>query len=188
MGETQYLCNNGNKIIFDTEESKYSCLCTFPHNYEIKGKKLNKWTIASLALLGAGVAISANKPSSMINVDDKYNDTYYLPDCIPQWIKGEFDRILELSKDEDDVCEEEENMQDQEFTFKVQNINSEKGINGKTNITLTCIQDNITFNISILNSGQGNTNLIKQKALEEHKKCAEYENKRKDYVAEGDII
>ena len=108
MGETQYVCNNDNRIMFDTEDSEYGCLCTFPHNYEVSGKKLNKWTIASLALLGAGIAISANKASSMIGSDDKYIDSYYLPNCIPQWIRDEFDRILELSKEEPDIITEEE--------------------------------------------------------------------------------
>jgi len=76
----------------------------------------------------------------------------------------------------------------QTLTFKVQNICSERRINGNTEITLTCIQDNITFSIEIKNSERENKELIRRKALETHNKCIEYEDKHKDDIREGSVI
>jgi len=187
MGETQYVCNNDNRIMFDTEDSEYGCLCTFPHNYEVSGKKLNKWTIASLALLGAGIAISANKASSMIGSDDKYIDSYYLPNCIPQWIRDEFDRILELSKEEPDIITEEEYTM-KELTFEITNIQSERGINGKTNIRATCIQDDMWLEIEIPNSELNNKSSVKQSLIIEHMRLLELEKEQNYYIQKGSII
>jgi hypothetical protein len=98
MSETSYNCNNGKTIEFNPE-SNWCCLCTFPHNDEVMGKKLTKGTVASLALLGAGIAIVANKPESINHKAFSCDGNYYMPDCIPQWIQDEILRILEL-KDE----------------------------------------------------------------------------------------
>ena len=90
----RYVTNNDKHIIFD-EESDCCCLCTFPHNNEVAGKKLTEEIISSLALLGAAVAIAANKPSSM---DEKhlFDNRYYLPECVPKWIRDEINRILDV--------------------------------------------------------------------------------------------
>jgi len=94
MGETRYTTNNGKRVMFDYE-SDCGCLCTFPYNNEVMGNKLSKGTIKNLALLGAAIAITANKPSSMVE-QGLYNNTYCLPDCIPEWIRNEINRILKL--------------------------------------------------------------------------------------------
>jgi hypothetical protein len=85
MGEMRYTLNNGNTVQFD-EEGDCGCLCTFPFNDEVIGKKLSKGRIYSLALLGAAVAIQANTRDGL-----KGN---YLPDCVPEWIRDEIDRLL----------------------------------------------------------------------------------------------
>lgn len=96
MGETRYKTNNGNQIQFEIDDETYcGCLCTFPHNNEVMGNKLSPGTVASLALLGAGIAIAANKPSSMIDCNS-YDGQYYIPSSIPQWVRDEIDRILNL--------------------------------------------------------------------------------------------
>lgn len=186
MGETQYTCNNGNRLIFETEDSEYSCLCTFPHNYEVGGKKLNKWIAASLALLGAGIAISANKPSSMNNLGNEFSDTYYLPDCIPRWIRDELDRVLELSKD-DDINEEEEEIM-QELTFVITNMDIQRSMGGKTNLRAKCIQDNMLLDIEIKNSEITNKSLIKQKLIEEYNRILKLKEKHKDDINVGTIL
>jgi hypothetical protein len=102
MGEMSYILNNGTSVRFSEDNYDYGCLCTFPFNY--KDKKLSNGTVASLALLGAAVAIGANSPKSLIT-DYSSNGRHYLPYCIPEWIKAEINRILEIKKIEPLLCE-----------------------------------------------------------------------------------
>ena len=58
--EMTYILNSGNAVSFyDEEESQFGCLCTFPFNDTAAGD-LSKGRVASLALPGAAVALSAN--------------------------------------------------------------------------------------------------------------------------------
>jgi hypothetical protein len=97
MGEMCYRANN--KYIMFGYDSDYGCLCTFPHNNEVIDKVLGKGTIANLALLGAAVAIAANKPESMNKESMTQSwgtDVYVLPNCVPEWIRNAIDKELNI--------------------------------------------------------------------------------------------
>ena len=83
---------------------QYSCLCTFPFNYT--DKKLSLYTIASLALLGAGVAIDANTGGFD---KDCWHDKnrYILDDCVPKWIREEIRRNLGMKTEDIDLKNEQ---------------------------------------------------------------------------------
>jgi len=102
MSEQIYITNNGKQIMFDYD-SDCGCLCTFPYNNELMGNKLSKNTIINLALLGAGIAIAANKPDSMIKQQSYDNKIYYLPNCVPKWIRDEIERVIKLDDTEDEI-------------------------------------------------------------------------------------
>jgi hypothetical protein len=80
----------------DEETDTWPCLCTFPFNNEAFGNKLGEWTVASLALLGAAVAISSNQPSKLERQEWNCDDHYYLPYCVPEWIRKEIKRVLNI--------------------------------------------------------------------------------------------
>jgi len=76
----------------------------------------------------------------------------------------------------------------EELTFEVTNIYSERRMNGKTNITAKCIQDNMSVSIDIPNSKKNNKCLIKQKLIEQHDLLVKIEEEHKDDIKVGNII
>ena len=104
MGEMSYITNHNNTVEFQGDMGVYSCLCTFPFNYT--DKKLSLYTIASLALLGAGVAIDANTGGFD---KDCWHDKnrYILDDCVPKWIREEIRRNLGMKTEDIDLKNEQ---------------------------------------------------------------------------------
>ena len=105
--EMSYATNHENMVEFgDDDTGRYGCLCTFPHNDSVMGKKFGKDTVASLALLGAAIAIDANQGSQGFS-DNCYHDDctwdkrerYLLPDCVPKWIRDEIKKNLDMELD-----------------------------------------------------------------------------------------
>lgn len=107
MGEMSYITNHENEVEFcDDDTGRYGCLCTFPFNYS--NKVLGIGTIASLALLGAAIAIDANeggfdKECYHDNCSRSGRTRYILPDCVPRWIRDEIRRNLNMMSEEIDT-------------------------------------------------------------------------------------
>ena len=74
----------GKSIQFSEMNDDWTCLCTFPHNYE---PKLDADAVRSLALLGAAVVLARRGDL----------DGEMLPDCVPQWIRDELQRVTQDS-------------------------------------------------------------------------------------------
>ena len=75
MGEKSY--DVGHKYIRFSEESDFSCLCTFPHN---DNGELSIERMKALALFGAVVRLI---------FDDYYaehGEYIYIPDDVPEWV------------------------------------------------------------------------------------------------------
>jgi hypothetical protein len=68
-------------VTFSEMNDDIGCLCTFPHN---NNDALDPETVRSLAYLGAAVVM----------VSREQLDHGYIPNCLPNWIKKEIDRIV----------------------------------------------------------------------------------------------
>lgn len=90
MGETRYPLNNKKIARFGYDDYRYSCLCTFPFNYQ--SHKLGIGDVESLALLGATLCMSVNGGLQEVEYADR--NEYIIPDCIPKWIRNEVRRVL----------------------------------------------------------------------------------------------
>jgi hypothetical protein len=76
----------------------------------------------------------------------------------------------------------------QEFTFKINNIYSQRSMGGVTNIGATCIQDNIFVNIEIKNSKQSDKEFIKQELTKQHAILLKINDDHKDDIRVGDVL
>jgi len=75
-----------------------------------------------------------------------------------------------------------------ELTFEIINIQSERRINGKTNIRAICLQDDIYLDIEIPNSELNNKSSVKQSLIIEHMRLLEFNKCQNDYIQKGSII
>lgn len=105
--ETTYPLTSGDVVQFydDDDESRFGCLCTFPFNDEVFGG-ISKQRVASLALLGAAVAIGANLGNKGLATSGQWDYLlgrydYFLPHCIPEWIQDGILEALEIRQEED---------------------------------------------------------------------------------------
>lgn len=110
--EMTYPLTSGDIVKFydDDDESRFGCLCTFPFNDEAFGG-IGKHRVASLALLGAAVAIGANLGNKGLASSGQWDSRlgrydYFLPHCVPTWIQDGILNALGIHPEENDNDDE----------------------------------------------------------------------------------
>lgn len=74
------------QIYFSESDDGSPCICTFPYNNKVSGKKINGEEVISLALLGVAVKLAHDG-----DLEEGYN---YIPNCIPDWILKEIKKHI----------------------------------------------------------------------------------------------